>query len=203
MLKSIQNFLQFILVIVAIIGVFASITKVFFPRIGIDVISFYYTFDENKKGLVILKLKTASNVDLILDDVAIHATYKNGNSIKMIPVYVRRKLVWFVMPTIKNEEAYYKLLKPLEPDLRICGIKKGTNECYISLKSEEIFEDKPIKSWIFELKYSPYLLPVPNISFFNKKTIEVDQPKSKDLYFDDNLFKRATPEEMKKTMDEL
>lgn len=107
------------------------------------------------------------------------------------------------MLDIKKHERDYKLLKPLEPDLRTVGIKQGSNECYISMKSEDIFEDKPITSWSFELKYRQHLLPMPNLPWFNTRTIIVEQPEGKDLYFDDSLFQKISPEERQRLIDEL
>lgn len=71
------------------------------------------------------------------------------------------------------------------------------------MRSAEIFEDKPIKSWSFELKYRHHLLPIPNLPGFDRKTIAVIQPEEKDLYFDDSLIQKISPEERKKLIDEL
>lgn len=194
---------QYILAVLGILAVLFTLIKVFSPGINLKMTSFYYTLDENKKGFFILKLQTISNVDLILEDVNINATIEDGKTIKMIPIKVRLKGVIFKMLDSKKQECDYKLLKPLEPDLKACGIKQGINECYISMQSAEIFEDKPIKSWSFSLKYRQHLLPIPNLSWFNKKTVTAIQPEGKDLYFDDLLFEKITPEERKKLLDEL
>lgn len=194
---------QSILAVLGILAVLFSVMKVFSPEIKLKIASNYFTFDEEKRGLLILKLQTISNVDLMLEDVMINVTLENGKTLKMVPFSVRWRGVIFKMRDIKEQERDYKLLKPLEPDLRICGIKRGSNECYISMRSAEIFEDKPIKSWSFELKYRHHLLPIPNLPWFNRKTIAVIQPEGKDLYFDDSLFQKISPEERLKLIDEL
>jgi len=194
---------QSVLAVLGILAVLFSVMKVFSPGIKLKIVSNYHTFDKDKRGLFILKLQTISNVDLILEDVMINVTLENGKTFKMVPFSVRWKGVIFKMLDIKKQEHDYKLLKPLEPDLRICGIKRGSNECYISMKSTEIFEDNPIKSWSFELKYRQHLLPIPNLPWFNRKTITVIQPEGKDLYFDDSLFQKISPEERQKLIDEL
>ena len=142
-----QSFLAFL----GILAVFFSVMKVFFPGIKFKIVSFYPTLDKNKRALFILKLQTISNVELMLDDVMINLTLENGKTLKMVPISFRWKGVFFKMPDINKQESVYKLLKPLEPDLRTCGIKRGMNECYITMKSAKVFEDKPIKSWTFPL----------------------------------------------------
>lgn len=194
---------QSILAILGILAVVFSVMKVLSPSIKLKIVSCYYTLDQEKRGLCILKLQTISNVDLTLEDVVTNVMFENGNSLRMIPSSVRWKGVVFKMPDRKDQERDYKLLKPLNPDLRICGIKRGRNECYIFLKSEKAFEDKPIKSWSFELKYQHHLLPVPNLPWFNRKVITVVQPQAEDLYFDDSLFQKISAEERQKLIDEL
>jgi hypothetical protein len=194
---------QSILAILGILAVLVSVMKVFFPRIKLKIVSNYFTLDEENRGLFILKLQTISNVNLILEDVMINVTLENGKTLEMVPFSVRWKGVFFKMLDIKEQERDYKLLKPLDPDLRICGIKRGSNECYISMKSADIFEDKPIKSWSFELKYRYHLLPIPNLPWLNRKTITVIHPEGKDLYFDDSLFLKISPEERQKLIGEL
>ncbi len=194
---------QTILAVIGIMAVLFSIIKVFWPKIGFKVVSSYNTLDKERKALFILKLQTISNVDLILEDIAIDANFKNGSASKMVPFSVGWKGVLFRMLDMKQQECDFKLLKPLEPDLRICGIKRGSNECYVCIKSVDTFEDKPIQSWTFDLNYRHHLLPIPNLPWFNRKAITVSQPKGKDLYFDDSLLKKITPEERQKIMDEL
>lgn len=195
--------LQSVLAFIGILAVLFALIKIFSPEIKLEITSMYYTFDENKRGLFILKLQTISNVDLVLEEVNIAVTQENDKAIKMVPFSPIWKAIIFKMLDIKREEKDYKLLKPLEPRLRICGIKQGSNECYISIKSAEIFEDKPIKSWSFDLKYRQHLLPIPKLPWFNRKIITVIQPDPKDRYFDDSLFKKISPEERKKIIDEL
>lgn len=192
---------QSILAILGILAVLFSLVKVFSPGIKFKIVSSYLTLDKENRCLVIIKLQTISNVDLILEDVMINVTLESGNTLNMAPFSVRWKGVIFKMLDNKKQECDYKLLKPLEPDLRNCGINRGSNECYISMRSVEIFEDNPIKSWSFKLKYRQYLLPIPNLPWFNKKNITVIQPE--DLYFDDSLFQKISPEERQKLLDEL
>jgi len=194
---------QSILAVLGILAVLFSVIKVFSPGIKLKIVSNYFTLDKEKRGLFILKLQTISNVDLMLEDVIINVTLENDKTLKMVPWAVRWKGVCFKMLDIKKQESDYKLLKPLEPDLRVCGIKRGVNECYISMRSAENFEDKLIKSWSVELKYQHHLLPVPNLPWFNRKTITVIQPEGKDLYFDDSLFQKISPEERQKLIDGL
>jgi hypothetical protein len=121
----------------------------------------------------------------------------------MAPVSFRWKGIIFKMLDVKNHERDYILQKPMEPDLRICGIKQGNNECYIALKSEDAFEDQAIKSWSFDLKWRRHLLPIPNLPFLNRKVITIIQPEGKDLYFDDALFKKISHDEREKLIGEL
>ena len=195
--------IQFIISFLALLAVLISLSKVFIPTINFNIESFYYTIDKEKHMLCILKLHTTSNVDLTLENVIINVTVSNYSKLKMIPYAFRWKGVFFKMLDMNNQSRDYKLLKPLEPDLRICGIKQGSNECYISMKSENCFEDMRIKSWTFELKYRQHLLPIPNIPLLDRKTITVLQPEGKDLYFDDSLFQKISTEERQKLMDEL
>jgi hypothetical protein len=139
----------------------------------------------------------------MLEDIAIDANFENGSASKMVPLSVRWKGVLFKMLDMKQQECDFRLLKPLEPDLRICGIKRGSNECYVCIRSVDTFEDKAIQSWTFELKSRYHLLPIPNLPWFNRKTIIVPQPEGKDLYFDDSLFKKIAPEERQKIIDGL
>jgi hypothetical protein len=194
---------QSILAFLAILAVLFSLIKMFSPAIKLKIVSQYHTLDKNNRGLFILKLQTISNVDLMLEDIMVNVTLENDKTLKMVPYAFRWKGVFFKMLDMKEEESDYKLLKPLEPRLRICGIKKGGNECYISLRSVEIFENKQIKSWTFELKYRHHLLPIPNLPWFNRKTITVIQPEGKDLYFDDSLLQKISTEERNKLIDEL
>jgi hypothetical protein len=202
MLK-ITSSIQSILGGCAVLIILFSLVKVFSPGIIFKLVSNYYTHDRDNKGLFILKVQTISNVDLVLENVVVNLTFNNGTNIKMIPYSVRWKGTCFKMLDINKQERDYKLLNPLEPDLRMCGIKQGNNECYICMKSEQLYHDVPIKSWSFELKYRQYLLPVPNIPWFNRKTITVLQPEGKDLYFDDSLFQKISPEERQKLLNEL
>ncbi len=192
-----------ILTIIGILAALFSLIKILFPGIKLKLTSFYYTLSENREGLFILKLQTISNVNLILENVKVNANLGNDRALGMIPISVRWKGVIFKMLDIKNNSRDYKLLKPLVPDLRICGIKQGVNECYISIKSAGAFEDVPIKSWSFELKYRQHLLPIPNLPWFNMKTITVEQPKGNDLYFDDSLFAKISPKERDELIDKL
>jgi hypothetical protein len=194
---------QSLLATLGILAVLFSLWKVFFPEIKLRIVSCYNTFDEKRHGLFILKLQTISNVALIHEHLTVNVLLDDGKAHKMVPISVRWKGVIFKMLDIKRQECDYKLLKPLEPDLRICGIKQGGNECYISLRSEDIFEDKAIKSWTFELRYRQYLLPFPNLPGFDKKTILIAQPEERDLYFDDSLFQKISPEERHKLINEL
>ena len=194
---------QSILAVIGILAILFSLIKIFSPGIKFKIVSNYFTLDKHKKGLFILKLQTISNVNLTLEDVKINVTLENGKTIAMVPISVRWKGVFFKMHDINDNECDYKLLKPLDPDLRICGIKQGSNECYVSIKSTEIFEDKPIESWSFELQYRHHLLPIPNMPWFNRKTITVIHPEGKDLYFDDSLFKKISTDERTKLINEL
>lgn len=196
---SIQSILAFL----GILAILFSLWKVFFPEIEFKILSEYFTFDKDRRGLFILKLQTISNVDLILEEVTINVTSENGKTYEMTPFSVRWKGVIFKMLDLKNQERDYKLLKPLEPDLRVYGIKQGSSESYVSVKSEKIFEDNPPRLWSFKLKYRQHLLPIPNIPLFNRKTISVIQPDAKDLYFDDSLFQKVSSEERQKLIDEL
>ena len=175
----------------------------FAPGIELKITSNYMTLDKDKKALCILKLQTISNVDLTLDDVIVNATLENGKTYKMVPYSFRMKGVIFRMVDIKNQTRDYKLLKALEPNLIISGIKQGSNECYLGLKSAESFEDNPIKSWSFELKYRQHMLPIPNLPFLNRKTITVIPPPREYTYFDDLLFQKISREERQKLLDEL
>jgi hypothetical protein len=194
---------QSILAVLGILAVLFSVIKVFWPEIRLKVISSYYTVTEEGKGLIILKLQTISNVDLMLDNVAIRAIFNNDSALKMVPFTVRWKGVIFRMLDMKQQECDFKLLKPLEPDLRICGIKRGSNECYVCMKSVDAFNNYPIQSWTFELEYRHHLLPIPNLPWLGKKTLIVTPPEGKDLYFDDSLFQKITPEERQMIIDAL
>lgn len=114
---------QSILAVLGILAVLFSVMKVFSPGIKLKIVSCYHTLDEKKRGLFILKSQTISNADLILEDVMINVTLENSKTFKMVPFTVRWKGVIFKMLDTKKQERDYKLLKPLEPDLRICGIK--------------------------------------------------------------------------------
>ncbi len=196
---------QYILAVIGILAVLFSLIKVFFPDINLKVTSCYCTLDENDKGLFILKLQTISNVDVMLEDVNVKTVLENGKVIPMFLIKLRLKGVCFKMLDFKKQERDYKLLKPLDSDLRVCGIKQGVNECYVCMESVEKFEDKntKIKSWLFSLKYRQHLLPMPNLPWFNKKIITVIQPEEKDLYFDDLLFQKISPEEREKMLEDL
>jgi hypothetical protein len=194
---------QFILSFLGILAVLISIWKVLRPGIELKIISFYHTLDKDKKIMAILKLQTTSNADLMLKDIAVSFNVNDGKNYKMIPVSFRWKGLFFKMLDAKNQQRDYILQKPLEPDLRICGIKQGNNECYISMRSEHAFEDQPIQSWSFDLKWRQYLLPIPNIPFLNRRVITVNQPSAIDIYFDDSLFKKIPDGEREKLLEEL
>ncbi|HUH67297.1 MAG TPA: hypothetical protein VLZ07_12775 [Syntrophales bacterium] len=194
---------QFILALLGILAVLISIWKVLYPGIQLKIISFYYTLNKERKVLIILKLQTISNVALMLENIIVSFSVDNGKNYKMTPVSFRWKGIFLKTLDIRNEERDYVLQKPLEPDLRICGIKQGNSECYISMISEEVFEDQPIKLWSFDLKWRQYLLPIPNLPFFNRKQITISQPKPNDCYFDDSLFKKISKGEREKLIEEL
>ncbi|MGB2706315.1 MAG: hypothetical protein WBC74_05640 [Candidatus Omnitrophota bacterium] len=192
-----------VVAVLAILAVIFSLYKALRPDIKFKVISCYHTLDIEKKGLFILKLQTTSNVDLVVDDLAVNVAFKNDKTYAMMPFLPRLKGTIFVMRDLKGKESSYKLLKPLQPDLRINGIKQGNNEYYISLKSMKPFEDSPIKLWSFKLKSRQHMLAIPNIPFVDRKTLTVEQPEEKDLYFDDLLFEKISDEERKHMLDKL
>lgn len=192
-----------ILAVLGILAVLCSLYKIFLPSITLKMASFYYTLDKNGKCLSILKLQTTSNIDLMLKDVTATVTLEDGKTFEFVPFSPRLKATVPVMLDLEGRASSFKLLRPLEPDLRVCGIKQGNNEYYISLKSLETFEDLPIKSWSFRLSWQQHMLPIPNIPWFNQKTVTIKQPEGKDLYFDDLLFQKISAEERARQIDEL
>lgn len=189
--------------LLGILAVIFTLWKVIFPGLALKIVSSYYTLDRDRKAIVILKLQTTSNVDLVLENVEITMVVENGEVYKMIPHSPRWKGVYFKMLDILGQERDFKLLKPLDPDIRTCGIKKGNNEYYVALKSEGIYEDTEIKSWAVKLKWRQHLLPVPNMPWFNQKAVSMMQPEGKDIYFDDSLFKKISPKERDDLIREL
>jgi hypothetical protein len=194
---------QSTLAFIGILAVLFSLNKILLPNVKIKIISFYSTLDKEYKAIFILKIQTISNVDLMLDEIIANVKSANGQKYQMNVYSPRMKGVIFKMHDLADHECDYALQKPLEPDLRICGIKRGNNECYICLKSLKKFEDSPIESWIFELKWRQPLLPVPNVPYLNRKVIIINHPPGKDLFWDDLLFKKISSEERENIINNL
>ena len=192
-----------IVAVLAVLAAIFSLYKALWPDIKFKLISCYSTLDIEKKGLFILKLQTTSNVDLVVDDLVVNVALKNNKAYKMVPFLPRLKGTIFVMRDLEDKESNYKLLKPLQPDLRINGIKQGNNEYYISLKSMAQFENSPIKSWSFKLKLRQHMLAIPNIPLVDRKTLTIEQPEGKDIYFDDLLFEKISEEERQQMLKKL
>lgn len=192
-----------IFAILGILTICVSLGKILHPALNFKVVSCYFTYSQDYKALIILKIQTTSNIDLTLEKLDVDVINTNGKSYKLIPFSVRWKGVMFVMNDFKHRQANWKLLKPLEPDLKIAGIKSGNNEYYIALKSDEIFEDVPISFWKFNIKWRQHTLFAPNIPVFDHRLLTVKQPEAIDLYFDDSLFTKITDEERSKILETL
>lgn len=186
-------FFQFLIAIGATLGILVVLKRIFQPKINCKIISFYHTFNEKKQGFFILKLSIDSTTDLVVKDMVFYIN--QGDKITLTKSFMPRPLLTiFKMLDFHKKEADYILLKPWEPNLRN-GIKAGINDYYIALKSEEVFEDKSINSWKIELNTVSSLLLAP-ISFTQKKIVcNLNHPKDENLYFDDFLWRKISPEE--------
>lgn len=186
-----------------VLAAVVSIYKIIWPELRFEIVSFYPTFAADRSIGCVLKLKTLSNVTLIIEKMAIKVELESGDIYEMTPCAFRWKGFLPVMRNAFGRECSYKLIKPLDPDLLRSDIKAGANECYIGLKSKGPVDDKRIKLWRFNIKWKQHMLPIPNLAWFNKKDLVIEHPNDKGLYFDDSLFEKISAEDKTKLIQEL
>lgn len=222
-MNNIINIINITLGIIAILGLGFSIWKIIWPKVKINIISFYPTITKEKKLTCILKISVESSIDLIIEqfEVALrlglgigggevdHNTSDHFIKLKLFPI--RYKGCIFKMRDFKNREKDYKLLKSIDP-YRIFQqiMKSGINYCYIALQSEGDFQyvpnvpNVPIKKWKFEITVRSPLFFVPIWVLRKKKHVfEVNHPEDQDLYFDDDLLQKISEKEKEEQLEQL
>ena len=107
------------------------------------------------------------------------------------------------MHDLQGRDVSYKLLGPALPQLTTEGIKRGTNESYLFLKSTKPAElDTKIESFRFIIDGRPNITVAPN--FIRSKIDKiVIYPDEKDIYFDDSLLQKISDEELETIINGL